>query len=158
MEHRTVTEKASRNARIKAKIERSQERLRAGTPAPLQKVIDASEPARDAVGEFARKHPIATVAGGVAVGFLAGRLLPRAMGGKLVRGAITAATLAADFGLLYGAKAGAGAAVAGSTAARAGRAGLAAARSTSALASGKVRGTGLALAGEVLKIAARARR
>ena len=153
-----MTKDAERTARVKARIEKSQERLRSGTASSFEKVADATRPARDAAADFAHKHPVAAIAGGIALGFVAGRLLPRAFGGKMAKTALTAATLASELGLAYGARAGASAAAAGTSAANAGRAGLAAARRSSAVAGTRLRGTGLMLAGEAIKLAARARR
>lgn len=51
---------------------------------------------------LAMDYPFVLVLGGLAVGAIAGALLPRAAGRKLVRGVVAAAGVASELGLAYG--------------------------------------------------------
>jgi len=69
----------------------------AKTPARPQ----AAEPA-ESVRALAGDYPFTLVLGGLALGVVVGALLPRSAGKKLAQGAVAAATLAGELGLIYG--------------------------------------------------------
>ncbi len=52
--------------------------------------------------ELGKDYPVALVAGGLAMGLLAGALLPRGVGRRVARGAIAAAAIAGDISRKYG--------------------------------------------------------
>lgn len=56
----------------------------------------------DNVRAVASDYPFALLLGGMALGVVVGAMLPRAAGRKLARGAVAAATLAGELGLIYG--------------------------------------------------------
>lgn len=60
------------------------------------------EDAGQAVVEFAREHPVAVIAGGVALGVVASLLLSRGGGRRLVRHALTLAEVAGTASLALG--------------------------------------------------------
>jgi len=64
-------------------------------------VLPEAEPPEDYVA-LAMDYPFAAIAGGLAIGILAGSLLPRGFGRKLARGTIAAAAVAGKLGLEYG--------------------------------------------------------
>ncbi len=67
--------------------------------APMR--IPNAEPPEDYVA-LAKDYPIALIAGGLAVGLLAGALLPRGFGRKFARTAVTTALTAGELGRNYG--------------------------------------------------------
>lgn len=85
-----MTEKQDRRKSLKAKIEKSRSTL----PVPRR---GAGEIARTAAG-----NPFVILAGGLVVGLIAGALLPRRFGRKLVRYGVTGATIAGELGRTYG--------------------------------------------------------
>ncbi|MET0588707.1 MAG: hypothetical protein ABWZ75_09310 [Novosphingobium sp.] len=54
---------------------------------------------QESIGDLFRKHPAAFIAGGVALGIIAGALLPRGTGRRLAKGAVVLATTAGEAGL-----------------------------------------------------------
>jgi hypothetical protein len=94
--------------RIRAKISASQARSRGeGTPRKAKpKAKDtASRPRSDDRGFIARAvedHPLALVAGGLALGAIAAALIPAAAGRKLGQRVLGLATVAGELGALYG--------------------------------------------------------
>lgn len=69
---------------------------------PDAKAKAEAEDAGKAVVDFARDHPGLVVAGGVALGLVAGALLSRGSGRKLARHAITLAEMAGTASLAFG--------------------------------------------------------
>ena len=68
---------------------------------PIRALPQPAEPlagARALAGEY----PFAVMLGGLALGALVGAFLPRSAGRKLAKGAIAAASVAGELGLLYG--------------------------------------------------------
>lgn len=55
-----------------------------------------------AVSSFVQDHPLLTVAGGIAVGLLAGALLPRRAGQRMARRSMELAEMAGAVGTLFG--------------------------------------------------------
>ena len=56
-----------------------------------------SEP--ENIGDLFRRHPAAFIAGGIALGVIAGALLPRGTGRRLAKGAVVLATTAGEAGM-----------------------------------------------------------
>ena len=63
--------------------------------------IPAGEPP-ETYAELGRDYPLALIAGGLAVGVLAGMFMPRGAGRKLVKGAAALAIAAGEVGKAYG--------------------------------------------------------
>lgn len=63
--------------------------------------IPQGEPPEDYVA-LAREYPFSLIAGGLALGVLAGALLPRGTARKAARGALSLAMAAGEFGRTYG--------------------------------------------------------
>jgi ElaB/YqjD/DUF883 family membrane-anchored ribosome-binding protein len=160
-----VSEAEAKRARIKDKIAASQERLRLGKPgAPVLLPLADDYPPED-VRSLAGQYPWLTVAAGAGMGLLLGALLPKKAGSKLGKRAITLATIGAELGLALSKQA-------RERAGEAGRNGLARLgdlgetigentgefRRRAGRAAGSARSTGLTLARQAIKLAARARR
>lgn len=60
-----------------------------------------SSPDLNRVRNLAAEHPFALILGSLALGAVAGALLPRSAGRKLSKGAVTAASMAGKLGLIY---------------------------------------------------------
>ncbi len=156
-----MNEADERRDRIRGKVAASQARLQRDSeelPAlpPRQSFPDAYPP--EDYRSLAAEYPWLTVAAGVGAGLLLGAVLPKGAGGKLGKRALTAATLAAEFGLVLSRKAG----DAASDSSREGlrRVGEAAAplRQRAQRGGLTARNAGMTLAREALKLAARSRR
>lgn len=152
-----MSEAKARSERIRGKIAASQARLRrdSADPAPVPArtpLPDAYPP--ESYRSLAAEYPWLIVATGAGLGLLAGAVLPKRLGGKLGGRLLTAATMAAEFGLAMSKSAGSkdaeAAAPAPSPAARL--------RASVGRSAGSARSTGLMLAGEAIKLATRARR
>jgi ElaB/YqjD/DUF883 family membrane-anchored ribosome-binding protein len=160
-----VSDADAKRARIKDKITASQDRLRLGklgTPVLLPLADDY--PPED-VRSLAGQYPWLTVAAGAGMGLLLGALLPKKAGSKLGKRAFTLATIGAELGLALSKQA-------RERAGEAGRDGLAKLgdlgeslgentgefRRRAGRAAGSARSTGLTLARQAVKLAARARR
>lgn len=65
----------------------------------LAKVPDTDPP--ETYTDLARDYPIALIAGGLAVGLLAGALLPRGIGRKVGKSVLTGALMAGELGRNY---------------------------------------------------------
>lgn len=160
-------------ARINDKIAVSQARLSRDAAAlpPRSALPDEYPP--EHVATLAGQYPLFTVAAGMLAGAAIGALLPRAFGRKFSRRAVTIVTLAGELGLAASRRARGAAQDAGQDGAiRLGelgeiisdrsnelrrRAGRIAGNVVGQVAGG-ARTTGLTLAGEAIKLAARARR
>ncbi len=145
----------AKRERIKARITASQDRQRrdeSSLPA-LQHFPDQYPP--ENYRSLAGEYPLLTLAGGLAAGLLFGALLPRKAGSKLGARALTAATVAGELGLALSKSA-------RERAGQAGREGISRLGEGGAhirhRAAGTARSTGLALARQALKLAAKARR
>ena len=151
----------SRRDRIKIRIAESQAQLRDSKPTGgLPALPDAAPPEK--ISGLAAEYPGLVIAGGLALGLLAGSLLPRSAGSKLSRRATTLVGIASEVGLVLGKQA----LERASTASRDGRGKLgelggalgekaAGARRKAGAASSTVRVAGLALAKKALEMAAK---
>ena len=91
---------------LKQKIEAGQARNRdMGRTTIVDRAGEKAVEAKDKFVEFAKEHPIATVAGGVALGILVSGLFKRSptrkLGGAAAKRAGTIAALGAEFALAY---------------------------------------------------------
>ncbi|MBA3054625.1 MAG: hypothetical protein FP826_06775 [Sphingomonadales bacterium] len=86
---------SDKRAAIRRKIEASQVDL-----AKVRPPVDAAPEA--GFTNVALGHPLALVLGGLALGAVAGALLPKSLGRRIGKGAVAAATIAAELGLAYG--------------------------------------------------------
>ncbi|MEO7247314.1 MAG: hypothetical protein ABIW31_02580 [Novosphingobium sp.] len=69
------------------------------TPA---RIPDAAPP--ETYKELGGDYPVALVIGGLAIGLIAGALLPRSVGRRIARGAVAMAAVAGELGSTYGRK------------------------------------------------------
>lgn len=86
---------SDKRALIRSKVEASQADLAKVRP-PVDTVPEAG------FTNMALGHPFALVLGGLALGAVAGALLPKSLGRRIGKGAVAAATMAAERGLAYG--------------------------------------------------------
>src|SRR6187402_2247011 len=91
---------------LKAKVAAGQARNRdMGRTTIVDRAGEKAIEAKDKFVEFAKEHPIATVAGGVAIGILVSGLFKRSptrkLGGAAAKRAGTIAALGAEFALAY---------------------------------------------------------
>jgi hypothetical protein len=94
-----VTKATKQSERIRAKIDASAANLEAG------KAVAARLPAADPPEKFSGligDYPGLAIAAGLGLGLLAGSLIPRSAGRKLVRGAVFLASTGGELGLIYG--------------------------------------------------------
>lgn len=152
-----MSEANSRSERIRGKIAASQDRLQRESAASVAipartHLPDAYPP--ESYRSLAAEYPWLVVAAGAGLGLLAGALVPKQFGGKLGGRLLTAATLAAEFGMAMSKQAGRDEpevpAPLNTPASRV--------RARVSRSAGTARSTGLMLAGEAIKLAARARR
>ena len=152
-----MSETDSKRTRIADKIAASQARLRRDTPPALPSVIPPAEPPESFSG-LVRQYPGLIVVGGLALGVVAGALMPRALRSKLTGRVVTLAGLAGELGLALGRQA--------LDKAEAGREkmseGTQEARSRATriagTAAGSARGAGIRIAEQAIKLARNARR
>lgn len=160
-----MSETDEKRERIRSKVAASQARLTRESedlPAlpPRASFPDAYPP--EDYRTLAAEYPWLTVAAGVGAGLLIGALLPKRFGGKLGKRALSVATVAGELGLALSRQA-------RDAAREAGQEGLARVSETSAplrqraaraagSARGSARSTGLMIAGEAVKLAARLRK
>lgn len=155
-----MSEADTRRDRIRGKVAASQARLQRESDelpaAPERKVLPDAYPP-ESYRSLAGEYPWLTMAAGLGAGLLLGALVPKAAGGKLGKRAFAAASLAAEFGLALSRRAGTQAEERGREGLR--RVGEATAplRQRAARGSRSARDTGLVLAREALKLAARRR-
>lgn len=103
-----MTEKSTpktdpQRTRIKQKIAASQDRLKregAAKLTPRKTAKPAAQP--EGLLAAAAEYPFLSVFGGIAAGAVIGALLPKALGGKLVRRSVALATVAGELGMVYG--------------------------------------------------------
>lgn len=154
-----MSESEGRLDRIKHKIAASQQRLRgeaqaeaAPERAPLP---DAYPP--ESYRSLAAEYPLLTVAAGAGIGLLIGALLPRGIGGKLGKRALSAAVVAGELGLALSRQAGEAASEAGRDGLRQVADGTGAVRRRAARSAGAARGAGMTIAREAFRLATRKR-
>lgn len=159
-----MTQTDPKRARIKEKITESEERLRRDSQAPARKQFPDRDPP-ETYRSLAGEYPWGVVLGGLALGAVAGALLPKAAGRRLGRRALAIATIAGELGLTFSK-------TARDKTSEAGREGIArlgdlsgsVGESTAELrqraghVAGRARSRGLELAGRAVKLAARVRR
>lgn len=159
-----MTETDAKRTRIKGKIAASEERLRREGDAPARRQFPDRDPP-ETYRSLAGEYPWATVLGGLALGALAGALLPKGAARKLGSRALTIATVAGELGLTFSKQA-------RDKAGEVGREGIARLgdlsesvgentadlRQRAGSAAGRARSRGLELAGRAVKLAARVRR
>lgn len=107
---------------------------------------------------LAAEYPWLTVAAGLGAGLLVGAVLPRGLGGKFGKRALTAAALAAEMGLALSRKAGDAAGESGREGLRRASEASAPLRQRAARGGSAARSAGIALAREAIRIAARPRK
>ena len=160
-----MTDPDPKRTRIKQKIAASQDRLKRESAAAPARTNLADRDPPETYRSLAAEYPWLSVAGGVALGLLAGALLPKGAGSKLGRRVVAAATIASELGLAFGKSARAKAEEAG----REGAArlsdlgetvgeGAADLRQRATMAANRTRSSGLKLAGQAIRLAARVRR
>ncbi len=137
----------TKTSRIKNKIAASQVRLHRDAPPSAE-----SRPLRDGyppkhVSTLAAQYPLLTLAAGALAGVALGALLPRTLGRKFSRRAVTVLTIAGELGLAASRRARDAAGEAGPEL-----------RLKAGQVAGGARSKGLSLAREAIKLAARARR
>lgn len=153
-----MSEADARRDRIKDKIAASEERLRLGQPgAPVLKKLADEYPPED-VRSLAGQYPWLTVAAGAGLGLLVGALLPKKAGSKLGKRAMTLATIGAELGLALSKQARERAVDASRDLGETIGEGAGEFRRRAGRAAGSARSTGLTLARQAVKLAARARR
>lgn len=96
----------ARRQTLKSKVAAGQARNRdLGRTTIVDRASEAAIEAKDRFVDFAKAHPIATVAGGVALGILVSGLFKRSptrkLGGKAAKRAGAIAALGAEFALAY---------------------------------------------------------
>jgi len=96
----------AKREQLKTKVAAGQARSRdLGRTTIVDRAGEAAIEAKDKFVEFAKEHPIATVAGGVAIGFLVSGLFKRSptrkLGNAAAKRAGTIAALGAEFALAY---------------------------------------------------------
>ncbi len=72
-----------------------------GEQAHSAPAAEGSSPDFSRVRNLATEHPLALIVGGLTLGAVAGALLPRSAGRRLAKGAVAAASMAGELGLLY---------------------------------------------------------
>lgn len=155
-----MSEADQKRERIRDKVAASQARLQRESeelPAlPQRQHFPDAYPPED-YRSLAAEYPWLTVAAGVGAGLLLGAVLPKGVGGKLGKRALTAATLAAEFGLAMSRKAGDKASESGSEGLRKIGEVTAPLRQRASRGGSAARTAGLTLAREAIRIAAKRR-
>jgi ElaB/YqjD/DUF883 family membrane-anchored ribosome-binding protein len=172
-----MTKATDKSDRIQAKIAKSQAQLQDDKALRAARRPDAAPPEK--FSNLVSDYPGLAIAAGIGIGLLAGALLPRSAGRKLLRGGLFVASTATELGLAFGkqavrkaddatrdgrdileetaAKAGRVATDAGRKAAEAGREAGANAQRLAEDATGRVRDLGLGLAKIAINAASRLR-
>lgn len=123
-----MTDATSKSDRIQAKIAKSEAQLQGDGAFPATHRPDEAPPEK--FSNLISDYPGLAVAAGLGLGLLAGAILPRSAGRKLVRGGVFVASTASELGMAFGKQAirkadeatRDGREVLGDTAAKAGRA------------------------------------
>ena len=89
-----MSDEDRRREELREKLAHSRESLTA-------RPVPETEPPEGFVA-LAMEYPFAAIAGGLAIGVLAGSLLPRGVARRFARGAVSAALLAGNLGREYG--------------------------------------------------------
>lgn len=155
-----MSEPESPRERIRKKVAASTARLKRDSqelPAVPERTVlpDAYPP--ESYRTLAGEYPWLTVAAGLGAGLIVGALVPKAVGGKLGKRAVAAASLAAELGLALSRRAGSEVEERGRDGLRRVSEAAAPLRQRAARGTRSARETGLVLAREALKLAARRR-
>ncbi|MDB5723369.1 MAG: hypothetical protein JWQ16_123 [Novosphingobium sp.] len=95
-----MTKATSKSDRIRAKIADSDAQLQAEDTLPAVRRPDPAPPEK--FSNLISEYPGLAIAAGVGIGLLAGVLLPRSTGRKLLRGGVFVASTASELGLAFG--------------------------------------------------------
>ena len=156
-----MSEAQARSERIRGKIAASQDRLRrdaeAVPPASARAALPDAYPP-DSYRSLVAEYPWLVVATGAGLGLLAGALVPKRFGAKLGGRLMTAATLAAELGLAMSRQGGSEPAPAKSELPPQSTNIATQVQQRVAQSAEAVRGTGMMLASEAIRLVARARR
>lgn len=155
----------TKRERIKAKVAASQERLKRETEGtalvPRRANLPDAYPPED-YRSLAAEYPVLTLAAGLGLGLLVGALVPKRLGGRIGKRALTLATIAGELGLALSKQAGTAAIDAGQDSlAKATTASAPLRRSAVRIAGsagGNARSAGIAVAREAVKLAIRVRK
>lgn len=146
--------------RIKDKIATSGQRLRRDAgPSDIPErpqLPDAYPP--ESYRSLAAEYPLLTVAAGAGIGLLIGAILPKGIGGKFGKRALSAAVVAGELGIALSRQAGEAAAEAGRDGLRQVEEGAGAVRRHASRSGSAARDAGAMILSEALKYAAKIRR
>lgn len=95
-----MTKASSNSDRIRAKIEESEAQLQGDKILPATTLPDAAPPEK--FSNLIAEYPGLAIAAGLGIGLIAGALLPRSAGRKLIRGGLFVASTAGELGLAVG--------------------------------------------------------
>lgn len=95
-----MTKPTSKSDRIQTKIAESEAQLQADDALPAARRPDAAPPEK--FSNLISDYPGLAIAAGLGLGLLAGVLLPRSTGRKLLRGGVFVASTASELGLAFG--------------------------------------------------------
>lgn len=95
-----MTKPTNKSDRIRAKIAESEAQLQDDGALPAARRPDAAPPER--FSNLVSDYPGLAIAAGLGLGLLAGALLPRSAGRKLLRGGVFVASTASELGLAFG--------------------------------------------------------
>lgn len=155
-----MSEAKARSERIRGKIAASQERMRQGAdtlpPIPARPVLPDAYPP-ESYRSLAAEYPWLVVATGAGLGMLAGALVPKRFGSKLGGRLMTAAALAAELGMAISKQAGTAPRPAEATETAHGVSTADRLKDGVTRTAGSARATGMMLAGEAIRLVARAR-
>lgn len=95
-----MTKASSKSDQIQAKIAKSEAQLQGGGALPAPRRADDAPPEK--FSNLISDYPGLAIAAGLGLGLLAGAILPRSAGRKLVRGGVFVASTASELGLAFG--------------------------------------------------------
>lgn len=95
-----MTKAASKSERIRDKIADSEAQLHSGDHVPAARQPEPAPPEK--FSNLVSEYPGLAIAAGLGIGLLAGAILPRSAGRKLVRGGVFVASTASELGLAFG--------------------------------------------------------
>lgn len=95
-----MTKATSKSDRIEAKIAKSEAQLQGGGALPTPRRPEDSPPEK--FSNLISDYPGLAIAAGLGLGLLAGAILPRSAGRKLVRGGVFIASTASELGMAFG--------------------------------------------------------
>jgi hypothetical protein len=95
-----MTKAPSKSDQIQAKIAKSEAQLQGGDSLPVPRRPDDAPPEK--FSNLISDYPGLAIAAGLGLGLLAGAILPRSAGRKLVRGGVFVASTASELGLAFG--------------------------------------------------------